>query len=123
MSHFSQHRRGRSPSRRDFVKAASLAIGAPWIVPSSVFAAAAPSNRINVAAIGNGNQSTLDLPAFLQQDDVQVVAVCDLNMASCGYRTPGQFLGRFAPSTAAAATCRTSSRPLLATLPKPAVMR
>ena len=56
--------------------------------------ATAPSNRINVAVIGNGNQSTLDLPAFLQQDDVQVVAVCDVNTASHGYRTPEQFLGR-----------------------------
>ena len=94
MSQFSQGRLGRLPSRRDFVKAVSLAIGAPWIVPSSVFAAAAPSNRINVAVIGNGNQSTLDLPAFLQHDDVQVVAVCDVNTASHGYRTPEQFLGR-----------------------------
>ena len=47
-----------------------------------------------MAVIGNGNQSTLDLPAFLQQDDVQVVAVCDVNTASHGYRTPEQFLGR-----------------------------
>ncbi len=94
MSHFLQGRLGRAPSRREFVKAASLAIGAPWVLPSAVFAATAPSNRINVAVIGNGNQSTLDLPAFLQQDDVQVVAVCDVNTASHGYRTPDQFLGR-----------------------------
>ncbi len=93
MSQFPQSRLARSLNRRDFVKAASLAIAAPWVMPSAVFAAA-PSNRINVAVIGNGNQSTLDLPAFLQQDDVQVVAVCDVNTASHGYRTPDQFLGR-----------------------------
>ena len=36
----------------------------------------------------------MDLPAFLQQPDVQVVAVCDVNTASYGYRDPDQFLGR-----------------------------
>ena len=93
MSQLPQDRFRKSSSRRDFVKAASLAIAAPWVVPSTVFAAA-PSNRINAAVIGNGNQSTLDIPAFLQQDDVQVVAVCDVNTASHGYRVPEQFLGR-----------------------------
>ncbi|MCU0977932.1 MAG: Gfo/Idh/MocA family oxidoreductase, partial [Pirellulaceae bacterium] len=87
-----------TPSRRKFLKtsAAALgaALGAPYIVPASVFGANAPSNRIAVGFIGNGNQSTLDLPAFLQQDDVQVVAVCDVNTASYGYKTPDQFLGR-----------------------------
>ena len=68
--------------------------GAPYIVPASVFGANAPSNRITVGFIGNGNQSTLDLPAFLEKDDVQVVAVCDVNTASYGYKTPDQFLGR-----------------------------
>ena len=63
-------------------------------MPSSVFGALAPSNRINVGMIGMGNQSTVDLPAFLQQDDVQMVAVCDVNTASHGYRDAQQFLGR-----------------------------
>jgi hypothetical protein len=47
-----------------------------------------------VGVIGNGNQSVIDIPAFLQNDDVQVLAVCDVNTASGGYRTPQQFLGR-----------------------------
>lgn len=88
----------RSLSRRTFLKTSAAAIGtaaaAPYIVPASVFGAHAPSNRIAVGFIGNGNQSTIDLPAFLQQDDVQVVAVCDVNTASYGYKTPQQFLGR-----------------------------
>jgi predicted dehydrogenase len=63
-------------------------------VPSAVLSATAPSKRINVAVIGNGNQSTLDIPGFLAQDDVRVVAVCDVNRASYGYKTPDQFLGR-----------------------------
>ena len=41
--------------------------------------------------IGMGNQSTVDLPAFLEQDDVQMVAVCDVNTASHGYANPEQY--------------------------------
>ena len=83
--------------RREFLKTAigaSAACGAASLVPRSVFGAHAPSNRINVGIIGLGNQSQVDLPAFLEQDDVQVVAVCDVNTASHGYLTPKQFLGR-----------------------------
>ena len=85
-------------TRRKFLgRAACGAAGAclaPSIVPASVFAADAPSNRINVAMIGMGNQSTVDLPVFMEQDDVQMVAVCDVNTASHGYANPKQYLGR-----------------------------
>lgn len=83
-------------SRRAFLQAAALGSAAcvPYLVPSSVFGAAAPSNRIHVGFIGTGNQSTIDLPSFLQQDDVQILAVCDVNTASYGYKTPDQYLGR-----------------------------
>jgi predicted dehydrogenase len=83
--------------RRQFLKsaaAAAAAIGAPAIVSSSAFGAAAPNNRLNVAFIGCGNQSRIDLPAFLNNDDVQVVAVCDVNTGSYGYNDPKYFLGR-----------------------------
>jgi predicted dehydrogenase len=83
--------------RRDFLRAAGSAAAlaaAPCVVPRSVFGAYAPSNRINVGFIGLGNQSTIDLPAFLQNEDVQVVAVCDVNTASHGYRNETQYLGR-----------------------------
>ena len=87
-----------SSSRRTFLKTTAAAVGAavcaPYYVPASVLGAHAPSNRIHIGFIGNGNQSTIDLPAFLQQEDVQVVAVCDVNTASYGYKTPEQFLGR-----------------------------
>jgi len=86
-----------SSTRRDFLKTAavfSAAAYAPQVVPSSVFGADAPSNRIHVGFIGCGNQSTIDLPAFLGHDDCQVLAVCDVNTASYGYRTPDQYLGR-----------------------------
>ncbi len=87
----------RSISRRGFLgtsAATAGALAAPYFVPASAFGANAPSNRIAVGFIGAGNQSTIDLPAFLGQDDVQVVAVCDVNEASHGYKTPAQFLGR-----------------------------
>jgi len=85
-------------ARRDFLKTlgrTGAAVAAtPMIVPRSVFGASAPGNRIGVAVIGNGNQATIDLPAFLGNDDVQVLAVCDVNTASYGYKTDKQFLGR-----------------------------
>ncbi|MGA2033683.1 MAG: Gfo/Idh/MocA family oxidoreductase [Thermoguttaceae bacterium] len=84
-------------SRRQFLLCAGTALGAaalPTIVPATVFGAASPSNRIQVGFIGCGNQSEIDLPAFLGQDDAQVLAVCDVNTASGGYRVPKQFLGR-----------------------------
>lgn len=82
------------PSRRAFIKAAACAVAAPTIVPRSVFGANAPSNRINIGFIGLGNQSKVDLPIFLKNDDVQVLAVCDVNKGSFGYREPKDFLGR-----------------------------
>ncbi len=81
-------------TRRNFLKAAGVACAAPAIVPSSVFGANAPSNRINVALIGCGNQSRADLPNMLKLADVQVVAVCDVNKGSHGYARKEHFLGR-----------------------------
>jgi predicted dehydrogenase len=81
-------------SRRTFIKTAACAVAVPMIVPRTVFGKNAPSNRINVGFIGLGNQSKVDLPIFLKNDDVQVLAVCDVNTGSDGYRDPKDFLGR-----------------------------
>lgn len=83
-------------SRRGFLKAAAAAglAAAPSIVPSSVFGAGAPSNRIHVACIGTGNQGSGILRRFMENDDVRIVAVCDVNTASYGYRDESQYLGR-----------------------------
>jgi predicted dehydrogenase len=83
-------------SRRGFLKttAAVTALAAPYVVPSSVFGAKAPSNRINVGCIGVGNQGFPNLLRFLKQSDVQLVAVCDVNRGSHGYKEPGDFYGR-----------------------------
>src|SRR3954462_11300975 len=83
-------------SRRDFVKSAAAAgaLAPPYFVPASVFGAAAPSNRINVGCIGVGNQGFPNLLRFLKQKDCQVVAVCDVNRGSHGYKEPSDFYGR-----------------------------
>lgn len=83
--------------RRRFLKAAA-AVGSAWavpqIVPRSVFGAAAPSNRIHVGHIGCGHQSQRIIPSFLVHDDVQILAVCDVNRRGVGYYYPDQVLGR-----------------------------
>jgi predicted dehydrogenase len=59
---------------------AAAAIGFPAIVPASVFGQKAPSNRINVGAIGVGRISRVhDLPGIWQFDQARIVAVCDLD--------------------------------------------
>lgn len=83
--------------RRTFLKSlasGTAAVACPTIVSSRAFGADAPSNRISIGFIGLGNQSRLDLPAFLSNSDVQVVAVCDVNEGSLGYNDPKHFLGR-----------------------------
>jgi predicted dehydrogenase len=98
MNSHSNRQAGRATlTRRSFLKRAvvfSSVACSPMIVASTLFGANAPSNRIGLGFIGCGNQSTVDLPAFLGHDDCQVLAVCDVNTASHGYRTPEQFLGR-----------------------------
>jgi predicted dehydrogenase len=74
-------------SRRTFLAtagkgllASSAATAFPAIVPASVFGANAPSNRINVGAIGVGRISRgHDLPGVWRHGLAQVVAVCDLD--------------------------------------------
>ena len=69
-----------SNSRRKFIKNAAILSVAPYIVPSSVFGKNAPSNRINVGAIGTGRISrSHDLPGVWRHDFAQVIAVCDLD--------------------------------------------
>jgi predicted dehydrogenase len=83
-------------SRRHFLQstAATAALAAPYYVPASVFGAKAPSNRINVAFIGLGNQGTFNLAKFMVHPDCQIVAVCDVNQGSYGYKEPGDLRGR-----------------------------
>ena len=92
----SANREQHTVSRRNFLKttAAATALAAPYYVPASVFGANSPSNRINVGCIGVGNQGLPNLQRFLKQGDCQVVAVCDVNRGSDGYKEPGDVRGR-----------------------------
>ena len=70
-------------SRRNFLKgAATTIVSAPFIVPSSVLGVTgttAPSNRLVMGCIGVGGMGTGNMRSFLGYDDVQVVAVCDVD--------------------------------------------
>lgn len=69
-------------NRREFLKsstAAGVALLGPMIVPASVFGADAPSERINVGAIGVGRMGNGDLGEALGAKQVQVVAVCEVD--------------------------------------------
>ncbi|UOG77313.1 Gfo/Idh/MocA family oxidoreductase (plasmid) [Hymenobacter tibetensis] len=74
-------------SRRSFLEtstkaaAATLVFGGfPTIVPASVFGKNAPSNRINIGAIGTGRISRIhDMPGVWQYDQAQIMAVCDVD--------------------------------------------
>jgi len=64
-------------SRRQFLKAA-----APLILPASVLGragAVSPNEKIRLACIGVGGQGTSNLKAFLADERVQVVAICDVD--------------------------------------------
>ena len=63
-------------SRRTFLKTAGT-LALPTIVPSSVFGANAPSNRITLASVGVGQMGSGNLQGFLHSAEAQVVAVCD----------------------------------------------
>jgi predicted dehydrogenase len=71
-------------SRRHFLKAATaagVAAMTPTIIPSSALGldgAVPPSERVIVGGIGIGNRGTYDLGCFLDEKDVQFVAVCDV---------------------------------------------
>ena len=73
-------------TRRTFLKTglgAAAAIGFPTVVPSSVFGQDAPSNRINIGAIGVGRISRgHDMPGVWKYTtgvrNNRIIAVCDL---------------------------------------------
>jgi len=70
-------------NRREFVTNSACALSAialPTIVPSSVFGASAPSNRINVGFIGTGRQAFgANMPQMMAVPGVQAVTVCDVD--------------------------------------------
>ncbi len=83
-------------SRRAFLKgAAAAAVAFPYVVPASALGRGgkvAPSNRVVLAHIGVGGQGTQHVVGGIWtqaggmtgRDDVQVVAVCDVNAKRAG---------------------------------------
>ena len=70
------------PDRRQFVKSSAI-LAAPLIIPATVLGrdgGRAASDRITVGIIGCGKMANdYHLPELLRQDDVQIIAVCDVD--------------------------------------------
>ncbi len=84
-----------SLNRRDFLKRAGLAAGLtalPSIIPATALGRGgrtAPSDRIVMGFIGLGSMGMSNLNAFLAKNEVQVVAVCDVNREGVNYAGEG----------------------------------
>jgi len=69
-------------TRREFLKSSvvtAAAFAVPTIVPSSVFGANAPSNRITIGSIGLGGMGTGNMKGFKGKSGSEVVALCDVD--------------------------------------------
>jgi predicted dehydrogenase len=67
-------------TRRRFLQNTALLTAAPLILPSRVWSQqTAPSKRFNVGCIGMGKQMHGHVGNLLPRDDVQIVAVCDVD--------------------------------------------
>ena len=70
-------------SRRNFLKKSFLStgaiLGAPQVILFPTKGNSAPLNKINVACIGVGRMGMSDLRDILRFDDIQIVAVCDVD--------------------------------------------
>lgn len=76
----------RTITRRKFLKRATAAAagvaGLPYLIPASALGKAgsvAPGNRIVIGVIGTGGQGMSDMRGFLNKEEAQVVAVCDVD--------------------------------------------
>lgn len=70
----------KEPSRRTFVREASLAAAGFMIVPRHVIGGpgfTAPSDQVTVGIVGAGGKGKKNTEALLQLDDVRVVAIAD----------------------------------------------
>lgn len=70
-------------NRRSFLKTVGISgavFSCPTLVPSSVFGANSPSNRITIGSIGVGGMGTNDMKGFISKPETEVVAVCDVDI-------------------------------------------
>ena len=68
----------RTVSRRQFTSTAAMAALSAAIVPSRVVGQEAPSNKLNLAAIGIGGMGASNLKACAAEN---IVALCDVDRA------------------------------------------
>ena len=96
------------PNRREFLKSGAALAGGlalPTVIPASVLGRGTrppASDRITLGFIGTGNMGMNHVMSFLQEERVQIVAVCDVNRGRGGYwngglagREPAQRLVNF----------------------------
>ena len=86
----------RAVTRRRFLAASSAAVAAPLIVHAATLGRGgrvAPSDRIAMACLGWGTIAMDTTPGFLNDDRVQVMAVCDVNKESGRYGYQGERTG------------------------------
>jgi len=75
-------------NRRKFIGTAAATTASISIVPRHVLGGKghiAPSDKITVANIGCGTQGLREMPDMLQNEEMQVVAVCDVNKSTTDY--------------------------------------
>ena len=79
-------------NRRAFLKQTALVTSSMLVAPTIIPAYArggngmiAPSDKVRLALVGCGNQGSGDIRRFMNDDRVQVVALCDVNKESAGY--------------------------------------
>ena len=69
-----------SATRRSFLRTSSLLVAAPLILPRRLRAAGtSPNGRITLGCIGTGRMMRMHFDSLLARDDIQVVAVCDVD--------------------------------------------
>src|SRR5450432_456354 len=68
-------------NRREFLKSTSLAAAGFMILPRHVLGRGfiAPSDKLNIAAIGAGGKGESDLSEFSKSPKVNIVALCDVD--------------------------------------------
>ncbi len=76
----------RRSTRREFLRQSTLATAAAWAAPAIVPASAlglegktAPSERVVLGCIGTGGKGRNNLGRFMKYDDIQAIAVCDVD--------------------------------------------
>ena len=115
--------------RRRFLQSAGLAAAGaagPMLLPSRLFGAQAPSNRVTLGFIGTGRQAMgMNIPEFMAVPGVQVVAVCDVDewrVAQARTLVEGTYAKQAASGTYKGCTTYRDFRELLARTDVDAVM-